>query len=68
MDRLAALEATWHADHSLAQTVFTCLYLLHPQRCADPALCHTLPCPARACRVLMGSGAPAQAADGRRCC
>ncbi|KAK9845848.1 hypothetical protein WJX81_004103 [Elliptochloris bilobata] len=32
MDRLAALEATWHADHSLAQTVFTCLYLLHPQR------------------------------------
>ena len=34
MDRLAALEATWHADHSLAQTVFTCLYLLHPQRCA----------------------------------
>ena len=34
MDRLAALEATWHADHSLAQTVFTCFYLLHPQRCA----------------------------------
>ena len=31
-DRLLALEATWHGGHTLAQTVFTCLYLLHPDR------------------------------------
>ena len=32
-DRLLALEATWHGGHTLAQTVFTCLYLLNPDRC-----------------------------------
>lgn len=28
--QLLACEATWHAGHSLAQTVFTCLYLHDP--------------------------------------
>ena len=31
-DRLVAAEATWHQGSPLAQTVFTCLYLLEPQR------------------------------------
>lgn len=38
-DRLFAAEATWHQGAPLAQTVFTCLYLLEPQRyvCASTA-------------------------------
>ncbi len=32
-DRLFAAEATWHQGNNLAQTVFTCLYLLQPDRC-----------------------------------
>ena len=32
-DRLLAAEATWHQGHSLAQTAFTCLYLLQPDKC-----------------------------------
>ena len=31
-DRLFAAEATWHKGNPLAQTVFTCLYLLEPHR------------------------------------
>ena len=34
-DRLFAAEATWHQGSPLAQTVFTCLYLLEPHRCAS---------------------------------
>lgn len=33
MDRLAALEAAWHAGHFLPQSVYTCLYMLLPDRC-----------------------------------
>ncbi|XP_065849423.1 uncharacterized protein [Euphorbia lathyris] len=29
---MSALEATWHKGHSLAQTVFSCIYLLRPER------------------------------------
>ena len=36
MDRLFELEATWQAGGSLAQTVFSCLYLLRPERLATP--------------------------------
>ena len=32
MERLFELEATWQAGGSLAQTVFSCLYLLRPER------------------------------------
>lgn len=34
MDRLFEMEATWHNGGSLAQTVYTCLYMLRPERCA----------------------------------
>ena len=33
MDKLLEQEATWHGGGSLAQTVFTCLYMLKPDRC-----------------------------------
>ena len=35
MDQMAVMEASWHAGHSLAQTVYTCHYLLHQERYAD---------------------------------
>ncbi|KAF2318102.1 hypothetical protein GH714_041448 [Hevea brasiliensis] len=38
MDYLLACEATWHKGHSLAQTVFSCIYLLRPDRTASHAL------------------------------
>ena len=38
MDRLFEMEATWHHGGSLAQTVFTCLYMLRPERCSKA--CH----------------------------
>ncbi len=31
-DRLFAAEVTWYRGSPLAQTVFTCLYLLEPHR------------------------------------
>ena len=37
MDRLMALEAAWHAGHFLPQSVYTCLYMLLPDRC--PSAC-----------------------------
>ena len=40
MDRLAALEAAWHAGHFLPQSVYTCLYMLLPDRYAGA--CNTL--------------------------
>lgn len=40
-DRLFATEATWHQGNNLAQTVFTCLYLLQPDRCTPVCLCVT---------------------------
>jgi Mak10 subunit, NatC N(alpha)-terminal acetyltransferase len=33
MDCLTALEAAWHAGHFLPQSVYTCLYMLLPDRC-----------------------------------
>ena len=32
MDRLAVMEASWHSGGSLAQTTFSCLYLLQLDR------------------------------------
>ncbi|PSS20944.1 N-alpha-acetyltransferase 35, NatC auxiliary subunit like [Actinidia chinensis var. chinensis] len=46
MDHLLACEATWHKGHSLAQTVFSCIYLLKPDRTASHALLHSY------CRVI----------------
>lgn len=42
MDRLAACEAAWHAGHFLPQSVYTCLYMLLPDRChcSGPATTH----------------------------
>ena len=33
LDKLLCLEATWHTGSMLPQTVFTSLYMLHPDRC-----------------------------------
>ncbi|KAK7264879.1 hypothetical protein RJT34_32492 [Clitoria ternatea] len=41
MDHLLACEATWHKGHSLAQTVYACLYLLRPERTSSHALLHS---------------------------
>ncbi|KAG5559474.1 hypothetical protein RHGRI_009117 [Rhododendron griersonianum] len=46
MDHLLACEATWHKGHSLAQTVFSCIYLLKPDRTSPHALLHSY------CRVI----------------
>ncbi|BAT76305.1 uncharacterized protein HKW66_Vig0028020 [Vigna angularis] len=41
IDHLLACEATWHKGHSLAQTVYSCLYLLRPERTLPHALLHS---------------------------
>lgn len=41
MDHILACEATWHKGHSLAQTVYSCLYLLRPERTSSHALLHS---------------------------
>lgn len=41
MDHLLACEATWHKGHSLAQTVFSCIYLLRADITASHALLHS---------------------------
>lgn len=35
LDRLAAMQASWHSGNSIAQTVFVCLYMLKPDRCKN---------------------------------
>ena len=32
IDQLMAQEASWYGGNTLSQTVFTCLYMLHPER------------------------------------
>ncbi|KAK6151714.1 hypothetical protein DH2020_014349 [Rehmannia glutinosa] len=46
MDHLLACEATWHRGGSLAQTVFSCIYLLRPDRTSSHVLMHSF------CRVI----------------
>ncbi|KAK9268389.1 hypothetical protein L1049_000138 [Liquidambar formosana] len=46
MDHLLACEATWHKGQSLAQTVFSCIYLLRPDRTSSHALLHCY------CRII----------------
>ncbi|WOG91301.1 hypothetical protein DCAR_0310549 [Daucus carota subsp. sativus] len=41
MDHLLACEATWHKGHSLAQTVFSCIYLLRLERTSSHALLYS---------------------------
>ncbi|CAI0629391.1 unnamed protein product [Linum tenue] len=41
MDHLLACEATWHKGHSLAQTVFSCIYLLRPERTVPSPILHS---------------------------
>jgi Mak10 subunit, NatC N(alpha)-terminal acetyltransferase len=50
MDRLTALEAAWHAGHFLPQSVYTCLYMLLPDRCRDA--CNILRCRSRTLWLL----------------
>ncbi|XP_042002128.1 N-alpha-acetyltransferase 35, NatC auxiliary subunit-like isoform X1 [Salvia splendens] len=46
MDHFLACEATWHKGGSLAQTVYSCIYLLRPERTSSHALLHSF------CRVI----------------
>lgn len=46
MDHLLACEATWHKGNSLAQTVFSCIYLLRLERISSHALLHSC------CRII----------------
>ncbi|KAL2929765.1 N-alpha-acetyltransferase 35 NatC auxiliary subunit [Bienertia sinuspersici] len=46
MDHLLACEATWHKGHSLAQTVFSCIYLLRLDRTSSHPLLHSF------CRLI----------------
>ncbi|XP_020579472.1 N-alpha-acetyltransferase 35, NatC auxiliary subunit [Phalaenopsis equestris] len=46
MDHLLSCEATWHRGHSLAQTVFSCIYLLRIERTAAHPLLHLY------CRII----------------
>ncbi|MCO5585629.1 hypothetical protein L7F22_039564 [Adiantum nelumboides] len=41
MDHLLACEASWHRGHTLAQTVFSCLYLLNLDRTSSNALLYS---------------------------
>ncbi|CAH9076150.1 unnamed protein product [Cuscuta epithymum] len=41
MDHLFACEATWHKGQALAQTVFSCIYLLRPDRTSSYPLLHS---------------------------
>ncbi|WOL00497.1 N-alpha-acetyltransferase 35, NatC auxiliary subunit [Canna indica] len=41
IDHLISCEATWHKGHSLAQTVFSCIYLLRIERTSSHALLHS---------------------------
>ncbi|KAK9697967.1 hypothetical protein RND81_08G073700 [Saponaria officinalis] len=41
MDHLLACEATWHKGHSLAQTVYSCIYLLRLDRTSSHAMLHS---------------------------
>ncbi|CAL9132181.1 unnamed protein product [Musa textilis] len=46
IDHLFSCEATWHKGHSLAQTVFSCIYLLRIERTSPHALLHSY------CRIM----------------
>ncbi|XP_062221658.1 uncharacterized protein LOC133920994 isoform X2 [Phragmites australis] len=46
MDHLFSCEATWHKGHTLAQTVFTCIYLMRMERTSSHALLNSF------CRIL----------------
>uniref|UniRef100_A0A1D1ZAE2 N-alpha-acetyltransferase 35, NatC auxiliary subunit n=1 Tax=Anthurium amnicola TaxID=1678845 RepID=A0A1D1ZAE2_9ARAE len=49
MDHLLACEATWHKGHSLAQTVFSCIYLLRIERTSSHAILHSY------CRIIQAT-------------
>ncbi|KAL5211511.1 hypothetical protein ABZP36_022358 [Zizania latifolia] len=46
MDHLFSCEATWHKGHILAQTVFTCIYLMRMERTSSHAILNSF------CRIL----------------
>ncbi|CAN6252916.1 unnamed protein product [Urochloa humidicola] len=46
MDHLFSCEATWHKGHTLAQTVFTCIYLMKMERTSSHAILNSF------CRIL----------------
>ncbi|ONK60207.1 uncharacterized protein A4U43_C08F15520 [Asparagus officinalis] len=61
MDHLLACEATWHKGHSLAQTVFSCIYLLRLERTSSHAVLHSY------CRIIRATcNAVVSAVSGAR--
>jgi len=46
IDHLFSCEATWHKGHTLAQTVFTCIYLMKIERISSHAVLNSF------CRIL----------------
>ncbi|KAG6523812.1 hypothetical protein ZIOFF_013699 [Zingiber officinale] len=46
IDHLFSCEATWYKGHTLAQTVFSCIYLLRIERTSSHALLHSY------CRIM----------------
>ena len=46
IDHLFSCEATWHKGHTLAQTVFTCIYLMKMERISSHAVLNSF------CRIL----------------
>ena len=42
LDRLAAMQASWHSGNTIAQTVFVCLYMLKPVRCKSCTYDHAI--------------------------
>lgn len=56
MDHFLACEATWHKGGSLAQTMFSCIYLLRPERTSSHALLHSFCIVIRAtCNALVSA-------------
>eukprot|EP00898_Chlorokybus_atmophyticus_P008315 jgi/Chlat1/8485/Chrsp80S07932 len=53
MDELLSCEATWHQGHSLAQTVYTCLYMHRPELTSPNLYLHAYCCAVRtACNTV----------------
>ncbi|KAL3535905.1 hypothetical protein ACH5RR_004366 [Cinchona calisaya] len=54
MDHLLACEATWINGHSLAKTVFSCIYLLRPDRISSHTLLHSY-CVVLTCNAVVSA-------------
>ena len=68
LDHLAAMQASWHAGNSLAQTVFVCLYMLKPDRQANLQLSTAVTLNNLTVLYLMTFLTHAAEQDNIRCC